>query len=132
MHDWIAVAAAAGSLGNLTSLKELSLEYQALVGPLPDNLAASPKLRTLGIGFNSFIGSVPSSIGASTSLRDVTLMAANLSGSLPSFSGSLLTPTGTHSLPHLWMTLLLPRWSTMHSEHTIGSTDGQEACYAGV
>ena len=66
------------------------MEYQALLGPLPDNLAASPNLRTLGIGFNNFAGGVPSSIGASESLRDVTLMAANLSGSLPYFSGLLL------------------------------------------
>lgn len=87
--------AAAASLGNLTSLKELSLEYQALAGPLPDNLAASPKLRTLGLGFNSFLGGFPSSIGSSTSLREVTAMAANLSGPLPLFSGAHAHPEPT-------------------------------------
>ena len=77
----------AGSLGNLTSLRQLLLCCNGLSGTAPASLAASPVLETLELYENGLVGSVPASIGSSTSLRSARLSVNNFSGSLPPFAG---------------------------------------------
>ena len=77
----------AGSLGNLTSLRQLLLCCNGLSGTAPASLAASPVLETLELYENGLVGSVPASIGSSTTLRSARLSVNNFSGSLPPFAG---------------------------------------------
>ncbi|KAJ1298177.1 hypothetical protein BS78_01G433900 [Paspalum vaginatum] len=51
-----------GVLGNLSALRSLSLRYNALTGPIPDDLSRLTELRAIYIQHNSFSGEVPASL----------------------------------------------------------------------
>ncbi|RLN17696.1 putative inactive receptor kinase [Panicum miliaceum] len=51
-----------GALGNLSALRTLSLRYNALTGPLPDDLSRLSELRAIYFQHNSFSGEVPASL----------------------------------------------------------------------
>ncbi|WVZ56042.1 hypothetical protein U9M48_006628 [Paspalum notatum var. saurae] len=51
-----------GVLGNLSALRTLSLRYNALTGPIPDDLSRLTELRAIYFQHNSFSGEVPASL----------------------------------------------------------------------
>eukprot|EP01064_Diplonema_japonicum_P009306 TRINITY_DN16789_c5_g1_i1.p1 TRINITY_DN16789_c5_g1~~TRINITY_DN16789_c5_g1_i1.p1 ORF type:complete len:444 (+),score=38.07 TRINITY_DN16789_c5_g1_i1:51-1382(+) len=72
------------AMGNLTSLVNLMLGGNGLVGTLPESLP--PVLRTLDVSFNYFSGTIPKSIANLTNLQHVDLSANSLAGDLPELS----------------------------------------------
>ncbi|KAL2551304.1 putative inactive receptor kinase [Forsythia ovata] len=83
------------SISNLTSLKALSLRYNALSGPLPADLFSSLSfLRSLYLQKNFFSGQIPDSIFSVTSLVRVNLAENNFSGPISSGFNNL-TRLGT-------------------------------------
>ncbi|XP_066383772.1 probable inactive receptor kinase At1g48480 [Miscanthus floridulus] len=51
-----------GVLGNLSALRTLSLRYNALTGPIPDDVSRLSELRAIYFQHNSFSGEVPASL----------------------------------------------------------------------
>ncbi|KAF8673795.1 hypothetical protein HU200_048550 [Digitaria exilis] len=51
-----------GVLGNLSALRTLSLRYNALTGPIPDDISRLSELRAIYFQHNSFSGEVPASL----------------------------------------------------------------------
>jgi hypothetical protein len=49
-------------LGNLSALRTLSLRYNALTGPIPDDVSRLSELRAIYFQHNSFSGDVPASL----------------------------------------------------------------------
>ncbi|KAJ6812053.1 putative inactive receptor kinase [Iris pallida] len=89
----------AGTLGNLTALRILSLRFNALSGPLPADLLSLPELRNLYLQQNRLSGGVPDAISG---LKN--LVRLNLAGN--SFTGNITA--GFSALPRL-RTLFLER-----------------------
>uniref|UniRef100_A0ACD6A6W7 Uncharacterized protein n=1 Tax=Avena sativa TaxID=4498 RepID=A0ACD6A6W7_AVESA len=73
----------AGSLGNLTALQTLSLRFNALSGPLPDDLASAASLRSVFLNDNRLSGGFPQAFLALPGLVHLTLGRNDLSGPLP-------------------------------------------------
>uniref|UniRef100_A0ACD5X6Q2 Uncharacterized protein n=1 Tax=Avena sativa TaxID=4498 RepID=A0ACD5X6Q2_AVESA len=73
----------AGSLGNLTALTTLSLRFNALSGPLPDDLASAASLRSVFLNDNRLSGGFPQAFLALPGLVHLTLGRNDLSGPVP-------------------------------------------------
>ncbi|KAL0012857.1 hypothetical protein SO802_007965 [Lithocarpus litseifolius] len=72
------------SLGALSTLKYLKLDYNAMKGPLYDlDFAALDSLELLDMSSNELTGIVPPSICALSSLKSLVLEGNDLNGSLP-------------------------------------------------
>jgi Leucine-rich repeat (LRR) protein len=67
----------------MTTLRELYLSFNAIVGTIPAGLAALTDLEALYLSRNDFSGTIPSEIGALSELREVGLSENLLSGSIP-------------------------------------------------
>ncbi len=76
-------------IGNLRSLKVLSLFYSKMNGSLPTELGDLRDLEDLSLGYNEFSGSIPTQLGNLRSLTRLDLGVNDLSGSIPSQLGSL-------------------------------------------
>lgn len=72
----------AGTIGNLTELRVLSLRMNALEGPLPSDLGSCANLRNIYLHGNAFSGEIPASLFSLTNLVRLNLAANNLSGEI--------------------------------------------------
>ncbi|XAR49490.1 Non-specific serine/threonine protein kinase [Bertholletia excelsa] len=73
-----------GILGNLTSLRTLSLRFNSLSGPLPSDLASLSDLRNLYLQGNFFSGDLPDFLFTMRDLVRLNLAKNNFSGQIPS------------------------------------------------
>ncbi|XP_072989583.1 probable inactive receptor kinase At1g48480 [Typha latifolia] len=84
----------AGTLGNLTALRTLSLRFNAITGQLPPDLAACSELRNLYLQGNRLSGEIPSFLFLLRNLVRLNLAGNGFSGGIsPGFSN--LTRLGT-------------------------------------
>uniref|UniRef100_A0ACD5XDL2 Uncharacterized protein n=1 Tax=Avena sativa TaxID=4498 RepID=A0ACD5XDL2_AVESA len=98
-----------GVLGNLTALRTLSLRYNALTGPIPDDVSGMTELRALYLQHNAFSGEVPASMYTLKNLVRLNVGENKLSGEIsPDFNklnrlGSLLLESNgfTGEIPKL-------------------------------
>jgi hypothetical protein len=72
-----------GALGNLSALRTLSLRYNALTGPLPDDLSRLVELRAIYLQHNSFSGDLPASLFALKNLVRLDLAGNKFTGEIP-------------------------------------------------
>ncbi|KAG8096971.1 hypothetical protein GUJ93_ZPchr0013g37710 [Zizania palustris] len=76
-----------GVLGNLSALRTLSLRYNALTGPIPDDLSRLAELRAIYFQHNSFSGEVPASLFSLKNLVRLDLAGNKFSGQIsPDFN----------------------------------------------
>ncbi|KAF0912575.1 hypothetical protein E2562_015265 [Oryza meyeriana var. granulata] len=74
-------------LGNLSALRTLSLRYNALTGPFPDDLSRLAELRAIYFQHNSFSGEVPESVFTLKNLVRLDLAGNKFSGEIsPDFN----------------------------------------------
>lgn len=73
-----------GILGNLTSLRTLSLRFNSLTSQLPSDLASCSNLRNLYLQGNHFSGEVPLFLVGLHHLVRLNLATNNFSGEIPS------------------------------------------------
>ncbi|KAJ1688733.1 hypothetical protein LUZ63_012888 [Rhynchospora breviuscula] len=71
-------------IGQLTSLRRLSLHDNFITGPIPSAIGFLPDLRGLYLFNNRFSGSIPPSIGNCVNLQALDLSNNSLIGSIPS------------------------------------------------
>ncbi|KAL6649516.1 hypothetical protein ACP70R_013740 [Stipagrostis hirtigluma subsp. patula] len=72
-----------GVLGNLSALRTLSLRYNALTGPIPDDISRMAELRAIYFQHNSFSGELPASLFTLKNLVRVDLAGNKFSGEIP-------------------------------------------------
>ncbi|KAH9656847.1 Receptor-like protein 6 [Citrus sinensis] len=77
------------NLGNLSSLRFLSLQNCLVQGGIPSSLGNLSKLIYLDLSSNQLSGEIPASIGNLGSLKELDLSTNELSGRLPSSIGNL-------------------------------------------
>ncbi|KAM7270933.1 hypothetical protein ACFE04_030147 [Oxalis oulophora] len=77
-------------LGNLTSLKTLSVGINALSGTIPKELGNLKQLTLLGLGSNNFSGPLPSELGQLTNLEEIYIDSAGVSGEIPETFANLV------------------------------------------
>ncbi|KAL4587140.1 hypothetical protein LXL04_000006 [Taraxacum kok-saghyz] len=70
-------------LGNLKSLRRISLHDNVLAGPIPQSLWLLPNLRGVYLFNNRLSGSIPPSIAQSPSLQNLDLSNNALNGTIP-------------------------------------------------
>lgn len=73
-----------GILGNLTSLRTLSLRFNSLTSQLPSDLASCSNLRNLYLQGNHFSGEIPHFLVGLHHLIRLNLATNNFSGEIPS------------------------------------------------
>uniref|UniRef100_A0A804UKB6 Protein kinase domain-containing protein n=1 Tax=Zea mays TaxID=4577 RepID=A0A804UKB6_MAIZE len=71
-----------GVLGNLSALRTLSLRYNALTGPIPDDLSRLSELRAIYFQHNSFSGEVPASLFELKNLVRLDIAGNKFSGKI--------------------------------------------------
>jgi hypothetical protein len=76
-------------LGNLQSLKRLSLDENALTGQIPSELGNLQSLKFLDLDRNALTGQIPSQLGNLQSLETLRLDSNDLRGSIPTELGRL-------------------------------------------
>ncbi|TVU45447.1 hypothetical protein EJB05_04934, partial [Eragrostis curvula] len=86
---WLSGQVPAGTLGNLTALRTLSLRSNALSGGLPDDLASASALRNVFLDGNRLSGEFPRAILELPGLARLALGENNLSGHIPAALGNL-------------------------------------------
>ncbi|KAK8923455.1 putative inactive receptor kinase [Platanthera zijinensis] len=79
----------AGTIGNLSELRVISLRYNALSGPLPADLARCTRLRLIYLKRNQFSGEFPSFLSSLAGLTRLNLAENNFSGEIPSSLNNL-------------------------------------------
>ncbi|KAL2343398.1 hypothetical protein Fmac_004683 [Flemingia macrophylla] len=80
--------------GSFSSLEHLALENNpSLSGEIPPSLGDVASLRVLSLSQNSFQGSIPSQVGSLVSLEQLDLSYNNLSGQMPEEIGGLKSMT---------------------------------------
>ena len=77
------------AIGNLASLKWLSLSHNQLSGSIPVEIGNLTDLRRLYLDSNSLSGTIPAEIGNLTRLHWLLLSSNSLSGEIPSEIGNL-------------------------------------------
>lgn len=70
-------------LGNMTSLTDLELSGNYLVGTIPATLGRLPNLRLLELYYNNLKGEIPEELGNLTTLTDIDLSENHLTGQIP-------------------------------------------------
>ena len=89
--DWTALTGPIPSeLGNLASLRILLLNHNNLTGPIPPELGRLDQLEKLSLGGNSLTGSIPAELGNLVNLESLYLGDSNLTGPLPPELGNLV------------------------------------------
>uniref|UniRef100_A0A2N9HZU8 non-specific serine/threonine protein kinase n=1 Tax=Fagus sylvatica TaxID=28930 RepID=A0A2N9HZU8_FAGSY len=76
-------------IGCLHKLRVLQLENNTLSGKIPSNLSACTKLQVLHFDFNLLTGEIPATFGTLSKLRNFHIRRNNLTGSIPPFFGNL-------------------------------------------
>nr|XP_043607434.1 probable inactive receptor kinase At3g02880 [Erigeron canadensis] len=77
------------TLGNLTELTTLSLRYNALSGPLPNDIFSLVNLRNLYLQNNLFTGPIPDSFNPLVNLVRVNFANNKFSGNIPNSINNL-------------------------------------------
>ena len=77
------------SLGGLTGLRSLRLQWNHLGGHIPSSLGNLTQLESLDLCGNHLIGEIPSSLGNLTSMKILRLNNNQLTGEIPSSLGNL-------------------------------------------
>lgn len=72
-----------------SKLRILQLEYNSLVGKIPDNLSNLQELEVLDVGSNQLSGGIPLSLGSLSKLTYLGLYLNNLSADVPASLGNL-------------------------------------------
>ncbi|KAJ4781110.1 Leucine-rich receptor-like protein kinase family protein [Rhynchospora pubera] len=70
-------------LGNMTSLTDLELSGNFLIGTIPETLGRLPNLRLLELYYNNLTGEIPQELGNLTTLTDIDLSENHLTGRIP-------------------------------------------------
>ncbi|GJY70728.1 kinase-like domain-containing protein [Tanacetum coccineum] len=70
-------------VGNLSFLREISLENNSFQGTIPHELGRLSRLRRLHLNINKFNGVIPTNLSGCSNLKDLWLALNNLSGSIP-------------------------------------------------
>ena len=84
-------------LGDLTSLRKLSLSGNALTGPIPPELGDLTNLDRLSLYDNALTGPIPPELGSLADLTELVVSGNRLSGSIPTELGNLT------NLESLWL-----------------------------
>jgi Leucine-rich repeat (LRR) protein len=89
------------SLGSLTRLVTLWLDYNNLKGTIPSSLASLTQLTDLNLEFNNLKGTIPSSLASLTKLTYLRLCGNALTGLVPplpfkQYSGGCLLDDPDH------------------------------------
>lgn len=71
------------SIGNMTSLVDLELSGNFLVGPIPGELGLLGNLQSLYLYYNQLTGEIPDQLGNVTKLLDLDVSVNRLTGQLP-------------------------------------------------
>ncbi|KAI3960958.1 hypothetical protein MKX01_020291 [Papaver californicum] len=72
-------------IGNITTLKELVLDFNQLSGPLPQKLGDIVGINRILLSSNNFTGGVPQTFSKLTSLADFRISDNQFTGKIPSF-----------------------------------------------
>jgi len=80
-------------IGNLTGLKNLSLNGNSIGGEIPPEITSLSALQYLEIDFNALSGSIPAAIGNLTNLVVIDLQYNGLTGKIPAGIGNLTNLT---------------------------------------
>ncbi|KAI3985170.1 hypothetical protein MKX01_014529, partial [Papaver californicum] len=72
-------------IGNITTLKELVLDFNQLSGPLPQKLGDIVGINRILLSSNNFTGGVPQTFSKLTSLADFRINDNQFTGKIPSF-----------------------------------------------
>eukprot|EP01041_Mallomonas_annulata_P006692 gene6692-13563_t len=94
-------------LGDLTSLTELNLNNNNLIGSIPTTISKLSNLIELHLDNNHLIGSIPLSLSKLTKLQDLSLDNNSLKGIIPSYLGMITSLTTLH-LDHNQFTGSIP------------------------
>ncbi len=87
-----------GTIGNLTELKVLRLDRNAITGNIPEEIGALSKLTDLALYVNQFTGSIPVSLSQLSNLTNFALQDNNLTCEIPPELGLLTNLTGVFQL----------------------------------
>ncbi|KAL6614963.1 hypothetical protein ACP70R_037233 [Stipagrostis hirtigluma subsp. patula] len=71
------------SLGNLSSIQQIGLGFNALSGAIPSSLGELPNLYNLFLSFNNLTGSIPHTLWNSSSLIQLAVFQNDLGGTIP-------------------------------------------------
>ena len=121
------------ALGDLTSLRRLTLFSNALTGPIPDELGNLTRLRSLSLDSNELTGSIPARLGNLRLLEDLQLGRNALTGPIPDELGDLGALEGlglssnelTESIPAWLGNLWRLRWLDLQSNDFTGPIPGR-------
>ncbi|KNA23893.1 hypothetical protein SOVF_020500 [Spinacia oleracea] len=70
--------------GKPSNLKELSLQNNLFMGPIPPSIGNCSQLVSLDLSFNFLTGRIPTSLGSLTQLKDLIMWMNKLDGDIPS------------------------------------------------
>ncbi|KAK2373483.1 putative LRR receptor serine/threonine-protein kinase [Trifolium repens] len=82
------------ALGQLLQLQHLSFTNNSFVGKIPTNLTYCSNLKRLFLDGNNLIGKIPIEIGSLKNLQRIGVSNNKLTGGIPSFIGNLSSLTG--------------------------------------
>ncbi|KAK9056605.1 hypothetical protein SSX86_023967 [Deinandra increscens subsp. villosa] len=71
------------SIGNMTSLVDLELSGNFLVGSVPAEISLLRNLQQLELYYNQLVGEIPAELGNLTELTDIDISVNQLTGSIP-------------------------------------------------
>jgi Protein kinase domain/Leucine rich repeat N-terminal domain/Leucine rich repeat len=77
------------TISNLTSLRVLSLRYNLITSPLPDDLSVHRNITSMFLNNNEFTGPIPAVLSSLTSLEKLDLSSNNFSGEISSSLNNL-------------------------------------------
>ena len=77
------------ALGSLSNLKWLYLVYNELTGPIPETLGSLSNLQSLGLDYNALTGPIPGALGNLSNLESLYLGNNELTGPIPGALGNL-------------------------------------------
>ncbi|CAI9784399.1 unnamed protein product [Fraxinus pennsylvanica] len=78
-----------GCLGNISSLRNIHLDYNGLTSTIPSTLWSNKEIQILALSHNLLIGSLSQEIGSLKSLRELHLSGNKISGDIPTTIGQL-------------------------------------------
>lgn len=76
-------------IGNLTNLQRVSMQNNAIYGPIPESIGKLENLHTLDLSNNTFSGVIPSSLGNLKNLNYLRLNNNSLTGPCPESLSSI-------------------------------------------
>jgi Leucine-rich repeat (LRR) protein len=77
------------SIGNLTRLQRLFMNYNRISGAIPPVISDLSQLRNLDISYNRISGAIPPALGRLSQLQALNISSNNISGAVPPSIGNL-------------------------------------------